>query len=116
MTETEPPRQRREDEEEQGVGVDRFVLVFLRESTLWPILIVIVGHVVVFVAPVLLLAVREHRTSAFIVIAGFCLGTIRMVRFDKRRSGGLSQLSALAAVTWVLILGTAALAHRTGIF
>lgn len=116
MSDPHDPGERREDAEEQGDWVDRFVLVFVRESMLWPVLIVIIGHAVVFVAPVMLFAVRERRPAALIVFAGLCWGTLSLLRFDKRRSGKLSQLSALAGATWVLALLTAVVAHRTGIF
>ena len=106
----------REDEDEGLDWVDRFVLVFLRESMLWVVLIVIVGHVVVFIAPVMLLSVRDRRFSAFVVLGLLGWGTFRALRFDRRRLGKLGQLSALIGVVWVLSLATAITAHVTGIF
>jgi hypothetical protein len=107
---------RPEDDEEPGDWVDRFVLVFLRESMLWPILIVIVGHVVVFVAPVMLIAVRERRPSAIVMIGFVCWGSVSVLRFDRKRSGKFSQLSALVGVTWGVAIGVALGAHYSGIF
>ena len=58
-----PPETRPPDEPRDWV--DRFILPFVRESTLWPVLIVLVAHVVAFVAPALLFAVVADRTGIF---------------------------------------------------
>lgn len=106
----------RADDEAGLDKVDRFVLIFLRESTLWPILIVIVGHIVVFIAPVLLLATRDRRPSAMAMTVVLGWLSFSLVRFDRKRSGKLAQLSALALVVWMLAIATAVVAHWTGIF
>jgi len=110
------PRPAREDEDEGRDRVDRFVLVFVRESTLWPILIVIVGHMVVFIAPVMLIAARELRPSALVAMAVLVWLSVNLVRYDRRRAGRLSQLTALALVVWTLSVVTAVAAHWYGIF
>lgn len=96
--------------------VDRFILVFVHESMLWPILVVIIGHVVVFTAPALLLAMRDRRASAFAALLLLAFFSVQIVRFDLRRSGRLAALSALVSVVWVLSVAVAWVAHKTGIF
>ena len=105
----------RDDEENQS-WVDRFVLVFLRESSLWPILFVIVGHIVVFAAPVLILAVRERRVSAMAALLLLGVMSFNIVRFDVGREGRPASLSKLVAITWAIVFAVAWISHRTGIF
>ncbi len=100
----------------EGDWVDRFILVFVHESMLWPILVVIIGHVVVFTAPALLLALRDGRASAFAALLLLGFFSVQIVRFDLRRSGRLGALSALVTVVWVLSVALAWVAHETGIF
>ena len=113
MRETDAERR---DDEEEGDWVDRFVLVFVRESTLWPVLFVIIGHVVVFTAPVLLLSMRDGRPSAFVALALLLFFSVQIVRADWSRGGRLAALSVLVAVVWALSLAAAWLANDTGIF
>lgn len=103
-TQPEGPRERRlELDAFRGPSrLERAVLPFVREPTLWPILLVLVAHVVVFVAPLLVVAWRDGGGWA---IAGLCVtgalsatASVLEIR-DRRRPGSIT---ALLAVVWLL--------------
>ena len=62
------------ESDETGVdrrnAVDRWVMPYITDSTLWPVLLVIMAHVVAFVAPVLLFAVRDRHYVAIATALG----------------------------------------------
>ena len=96
--------------------VDRFILPFVRESTLWPVLIVLVAHVVAFVGPAMIFAVRDEGRGSMAVLAVLVVLSALVVRFEWRREGRPAALTALTAVTWVSSAAFAWLANRTHIF
>jgi hypothetical protein len=85
----------------QPDGVERWILPYLEESTLWPVLIVLVAHIVAFVAVALLFAIRDHRTLAIAVVAMLALFSPRVVRYEWRRRGRPASLSVGLAVIWI---------------
>lgn len=116
MTDVEGAESEEQVEAGRDTWVDRYLLIFLRESTLWPILLVIVGHVVAFMVPVLLLSIRERRISAIACLLLLGFFTVNIVRFDVGREGRPAALSILALATWALSGCVAWVAHDTGIF
>jgi hypothetical protein len=96
--------------------VDRFILPFVRESTLWPVLIVLIAHAVAFLGPAMLFALRDgSRHSAAVLMLLLALSAL-VVRFEWRRDHRLAALSAVTAITWVSSAGFAWISDRTGIF
>ena len=49
--------------------IDRFILPFVREPTLWPVLIVLIAHAVAFLGPAMLFAVRDQGRGSIAVLA-----------------------------------------------
>ena len=62
MSRFDKPRNEREPRGE--LWVDRWILPALRELTLLPLVLVVVGHVVAFVAPTLIFAMRDRSIGA----------------------------------------------------
>jgi hypothetical protein len=89
---------------------------FVRDPTLWPVLIVVIGHAVAFLAPILLLALRDGRGSAATALALLVVMSGGVVRSELHRVGRPGALSVVLLVTWTLGGGIAILADRTGIF
>jgi hypothetical protein len=96
--------------------VDRWLLPFVREPTLWPVLLVVIGHAMAIIAPLLLLAVRDRSVPASVALLGLVAVSGVTVRFDLRRSGRPAALSWVVLVTWLGSGAVAWLAHRTGAF
>jgi hypothetical protein len=99
-----------------GSWIDQHILTYVREPTLGPVLFVVIGHVVAFLGPALLLALRDrHALSAGVL--GLCgLASAAVVVWEVRRARRPGALSAVLAVTWILSGALAVAAHRSGLF
>jgi hypothetical protein len=85
-----------------GSRIERALLPYLREQTLWPVLVAVLAHVVALVAPLLVLTLRDGHPWAALAVAVFGIATGVGVGFevrDRRRPG---LVSALLAATWLL--------------
>lgn len=88
----------------------------LREMTLWPLWIVVMAHVVAFVAPVMLLGFRDGRVSALgvVTIMAAMTGFGMWERIRERRRLGLLEATLLSG--WALSVVGAYFADHWGIF
>lgn len=93
-----------------------WVLPFVEDPLLWPVLLVVIGHVVALVAPVLLLAVRDRRIPAMGALALLVGLSVSIVNGDVRRRGRPAMPSAFLLVTWLLSGAAAVAAHRYDLF
>ncbi len=96
--------------------VDRLLLPFVDEPTLWPVLLVVVGHAVAFAAPVLLLALRDGRAAGFAGLTALLLPTAATLGYEVRRRGRPGALSGVWLATWVASGCAAAVADHYGLF
>lgn len=96
--------------------LERFVLPYLRDPTLWPVLLVVIGHAAAFLVPMLLLGLRDRRPSALAALLGAAVLTGAGVRAEARAVGRPGAFSGALAATWLLAAGAAFAAHRYGIF
>jgi hypothetical protein len=87
----------------------------LRESTLWPLWLVLIGHAVAFLAPVLVFAVRDRGLPAMAALAILLVATGGRVRSDlvERRRIGL--LTRILLATWLVAGAAAWAAGRWGV-
>ena len=105
------------DREPQGeLWVDRWILPAIRESTLFPLLLVVIGHVVAFIAPALLFAIRDRQLGAQVVLLALIALTSGCVRFEIRRHRRPDLLSVILLATWLLSGATAWACDRYGLF
>lgn len=87
--------------------IDRYVYPAVRESTLFPLLLVVIGHVVAFIAPALLFAVRDRSFASMIALFGITVLSVQCVRFEVARSGRPDVLSWILLATWLVSGATA---------
>jgi len=97
-----PERPNDETDEDDRDGFERWVLPYVQESTLWPVLLVLLAHIVAFAAVAILFGVRDRAPVAILVIVLLAGASLRGVRYDWRRSGRPTALSGLLAVIWVM--------------
>lgn len=95
---------------------ERWLAPFVREPLLWPVTFVIIAHAVAFLAPVLLLGLRDRRLSALGALAGIVVLSGAAVRAEIARQRRPGMVCALLATTWAFAVLVAIAAHRTGIF
>lgn len=87
----------------------------LRESTLWPLWIVLMGHAVAFLAPVVVFALRDRGIPALAALAILLVGTGARVRGDLAVRGGVGLLTRILLVTWVFAVAAAWGGARLGV-
>lgn len=95
---------------------ERWIAPFVHEPLLWPVTAVILAHAVAFLAPVLLLGLRDRRVAPLGALTGVVVLTGTAVRSELRRKHKPGVVSALLATIWVFAVIAAWVAHRTGIF
>ena len=94
--------------------VDRWLLVFVRESTLWPVLLVLVGHAVALVAPLLLWAGRDGESGPAWTLGLLALPCAYGIAWELK-SRGPGALTGLILSTWGLSVAAAIAADRYGL-
>lgn len=78
-----------------------WIMPYLRDSSLWPVLIVLVVHVVAFVAPVMLYAVRDRRAGPIVALVILALLTLRGFRWEIHSRKKFGAISWLIVTTWI---------------
>lgn len=75
-------------------GFDSWIRPYVVESTLWPVLIVVLASLAAFVAPVVLFALRDRRMASMAALAVLLVASGRAIGVDlaKRRVGLISGL------------------------
>ena len=97
----EPDQEDRESPNESRHGLDRHLAVFVEDSALWPVLVVMVLTFVTFGAALLFLAFADRN---FFAVAALLLLLWMSVDFSvrRRRSGGLGVAGVFIVVLWAL--------------
>jgi hypothetical protein len=95
--------------------LEQWVLPYLREPALWPVLVAIMGHVVVAVVALELALWRERSVGSGALLALLLAGSGAATTFEIRRSGRPGAVTATLALSWAASVGGAWLAERTGL-
>lgn len=88
---------------ESGQFIPDKIAPLLRESTLWPILVVLVAHLAAFGAWSLVLAVQEGRLSAMLGCFGLVWLTGSAGFAEIRQTGRPGPLCLVIGLTWALM-------------
>jgi len=96
--------------------LDVVIAPLVRDSMLWPILGVFVGHLVVGLAFALVLGVIERRFAALAALAFALFLTWSGVRLELRVRKRPGALIGILAATWLLALVVAWIGHQYGVF
>ncbi len=95
--------------------VERFVLPFVRDSSLLPILIAIIGHFSIALAPLLLWVFRAHNPVGAAALLGFLVLSVEVVSLDLKAARRPAGLSAVLFSTWALAGLFAWIGNRYGL-
>lgn len=98
------------------VWIENWVLPYARDSALRPVLLAILGHVVVVLAPLVLYVVRSGSGRATGILAALTLVSVGLVGFETVRFRRPGAVTVVVLCTWATSLGLAWLADRTGVF
>ncbi len=96
--------------------LERAVLPFVREPTLWPVLATVVVHLIALASPLLVLRVRDRHAWASAGITALALATAAAAGSEIRDRGRPSSICVLLGVVWLLAGAASLAAVRLGIF
>jgi hypothetical protein len=82
--------------------LERAVLPYLREQTLWPVLVAILAHIIALLAPLLVLGLRDGHRWALLGVAVFATGSLAAVGFELRERRRPGLVAVFFAVVWCL--------------
>jgi len=108
-----PPLPREPDEH----WLDRFVLPYITDSSLWPVLFAILGHVGVVLAMPMLNVYRSGdlvSLGALILLGVGPCGAI--LRWEWGETGKLGPLTRVVGLTWAMAFLLAYVANRYGLY
>ena len=114
MANSDEPGDAREPQGE--LWVDRWILPALRDTALLPIVLVVAGHLVAFVAPMLIFALRDRKIGAQMAVLGLMVLTYGCVRFEIRRHGRPGLLSGWIGGTWIAALAAGWVCNHYSLF
>lgn len=82
--------------------VERLILPFLREESLWPVLAAILGHVLVGQLFLLRAAMRDHQLPALLALALMLTMSGQLALAERRAIGRFGTFTGIFGATWLL--------------
>ena len=95
---------------------ERWLMPFISDSALWPILVVVLAHATILLGSALILAVRDRSIGAMLALAAISVLTFEGVRQEVRTRRRPGPLTGLATLVWVSGAIAAWAAGRAGLF
>ena len=95
--------------------VQEWVLPYLSEPALWPVLVALLGHVVVVIVPLMLAVARHGSVAAALALVGLLGGSVAVVRWEWRVHGRPSGVTVAVLSTWLMSLVSAWGADHLGV-
>lgn len=114
MSNPDEPGNEREPHGE--LWIDRWILPAMRELTLLPLVLVVVGHLVAFMTPMLIFALRDRNIGAQLAVLGLFALSFECARFEFRRYGRPALLSGWIGATWLASIAAAWACNRYSVF
>ena len=118
LTASTPPSAKepdsRDPDDDAFPGVDGVIGTFMREASLWPVLVVALGSGGAFGAAMLILAGVDHNpfaAAALLLLVGMSID----VFVRARRGPDMRNIAKLVGLVWLAAFAFAALAVWTGI-
>ncbi|MAI80108.1 MAG: hypothetical protein CL917_14265 [Deltaproteobacteria bacterium] len=101
-----------EPPEREELRARDIVMRYFEDSALWPVLIVILAHIVAVVGFILLLASRDRNIGAIGAAGGLVYLTFIIMRWEWRELNALRTLSITVVVIWILSAIVAYYGHK----
>lgn len=95
--------------------MERWVWTYLREPSLWPVALALLGHAMILVAPVMLFAWRDGNPVAWLALSLLLGGTGHLVWLELRHSRRPGAVTLALALTWAAAGGVAWAGWRWGL-
>lgn len=95
--------------------MERWIWTYLREPTLWPVALAVLGHVMIIIAPVMLWAWRDGNLLAYMALFLLGSGTVNLMWLEVRHSRRPGAVSLAMLLTWSAAAGVAWMGQRWGL-
>jgi hypothetical protein len=82
--------------------LERAVLPYLREQTLWPVLVAVLAHIIALLAPLLVLGLRDGHSWSLLGVAVFATGSLVALGFELRERRRPGLVACFLAAVWCL--------------
>jgi len=96
--------------------VERWLMPFISDSALWPILVVVLAHATILLGSALILSVRDRSIGAMLAVAAISVLSFEGIRNEVRARRRPGPLTGLAAIVWLSSAVAAWAADRAGLF
>ena len=112
---SDPGHRPGDEEEERPPGaVERWVLPYFEDSSLWPVLIVVLAALAAFMAPALASGIRDLHLLSLVAILILLIGTIRLIRWEWGVRGRPGGISLALVIVWAMAATAAYYGARAG--
>lgn len=95
--------------------VEEWVLPYLYEPALFPVLLALLGHVVVVLAPLMLIVARVHHVGAALALLLAAAASSFPLRWEWNADGRPGKVAATVLLTWAFSAGAAVVGGRLGV-
>jgi hypothetical protein len=89
------------DETEEPRGFDLWIMPYISDSSLWPILVVLIIHVAAFVTPLILYSVRDGRPGPTVAAGIVILLSLRGFYWERMARKKFGAISWLIVTCWI---------------
>jgi hypothetical protein len=96
--------------------VQTWILPYVEEATLWPVLFALLGHVVVIMAPMMLFVNRHGSVKSLVGLIGLGLLSAALIRFEIRYRRRPAGITLALLLTWISSAALAWLSDYYGVF
>jgi hypothetical protein len=96
--------------------VERWLMPFVYEPTLWPVLLVLVGHAAAFGTALLLLGLRDRSPPALLALVLLAVMSVQVLRYELACRGRPAALSGVLGAGWLVSGALAWVADRYDVF
>ena len=101
-------------EEETQSRAERWLMPYIEDSSLWPVLIVVMAALAAFLAPILLFAVYHLNLQAILVALLALWMTGRAIRWEWQARGRPGGLSVVVILIWIVAASAVIYGLRKG--
>lgn len=96
------PPEGQEPTDREELRTRDIVMRYFEDSALWPVLLVILAHIVAVVGFILLLAARDRNFGAIGATGGLVYLSFLIMRWEWRERKMLRTLSITVVIVWIL--------------
>lgn len=102
-------------EDDELDAIELWVLPYFTNSSLWPVLLVVLAALIAFVATALLYAVRDRAPLGIVASGLMIVGTLRAVLWEWKLRGRPIPIGVTLGLVWGLAAVTAWYGARAGL-